>query len=243
MRVVIINLGGNQGKTTLALHFLQPRIGGCKILAVESVNQAPESLEVDVEKVRGEDFKKIYRELVVSNDLIVDVGASNVEAFLEGLSSFDCGYDEVDLFVIPVTQGAKEQKEAVMTALALSGLGVDADRIRLVFNRVKRAVDDEFPEVIAQARRHGCFAANLNCIVFENDIYADLSELGLSIDDACELAEHSMDRLKDEVRAASRDPGEFYTADKRLNVAKKARRTRDQLDAAFIELLGGDNAR
>lgn len=48
-------------------------------------------------------------ELVLNENIVVDVGASNAEAFFEGLSSFSQGYDEVDLFVIPVVPGVKEQ--------------------------------------------------------------------------------------------------------------------------------------
>lgn len=50
MRIAIVNLGGNQGKTTLAVNLFSPRMPEAKILAVETINAAGNDLGVDVEK-------------------------------------------------------------------------------------------------------------------------------------------------------------------------------------------------
>lgn len=107
MRIAIVNLGGNQGKTTLAVNLFSPRMPEAKILAVETINAAGNDLGVDVEKMRGDQFSRIYAELAATDDLILDVGASNIEDFLLGLETFEDGHDEVDLFVIPATPAKK----------------------------------------------------------------------------------------------------------------------------------------
>ncbi|WP_137823851.1 StbB family protein [Pseudomonas sp. D(2018)] len=238
MKVVVINFGGNLGKTTLSAYFLYPRLGGPKMIAVESINETAKEKGLEVDLIRGDRFKEIYRELVVNESVIVDVGASNVEGFLEGLSSFENGHDEVDLFLIPVTSGKKEQAESIKTALVLSLMGVKKERISLVFNRVERSVDEEFPETLRQCAIHNKFVANPKCRVFENDIYVDLGSLGLSVDEACDLNDHSLDQLKADLISGLGDPDQFLLADKRLSVAKRANKTRDQLDAAFQALVG-----
>lgn len=241
MKIVVINFGGNIGKTTLSAYFLYPRMGQPKMIAVESINETAEDKGLEVDLVRGDKFRDIYSELIVNDSVIVDVGASNVEGFLEGLSSYEDGHDAVDLFLIPVTSGVKEQTESVKTALVLSRMGVEKENIRLVFNRVKRSVEDEFSETLRNCSVYQNFIANPMCRIFENDIYVDLASLGMSVDDACVLADTSLQELKDELRNARKDPGLFRLAEIRMSVAKRAKKTRDQLDAAFEELVGGCN--
>ncbi len=238
MKIVVINFGGNIGKTTLSAYLLYPRLGQPKMIAVESINETAQEKGLEVDQIRGDKFKEIYRDLVVNESVIVDVGASNVEGFLEGLASFENGHDEVDLFLIPVTSGVKEQTESIKTALVLSRMGVERERIRLLFNRVKRSVEEEFPETLRQCAVHEKFKANPKCRIFENDIYVDLGSLGLSVDEACDLNDHSLAQLKADLKNGLGDPDRFWLAQRRLSVAKRANKTRDQLDAAFQALVG-----
>jgi len=111
MKLVVINFGGNIGKTTLSAYFLYPRLGQTKMIAVELINETAEEKGLEVDLVRGDKCRDIYRDLIINESVIVDVGASNVEGFLEGLSSYEVGHDAVDLFLIPVTSGVKEKTE------------------------------------------------------------------------------------------------------------------------------------
>jgi len=85
------------------------------------------------------------------------------------------------------------------------------------------------------------FLANPKCRIFENDIYVDLASLGMSVDDACFLADTSLPKLKEDLRNVRKDPDLFLLAEKRMSVAKRSKKTRDQLDAAFEELVGDCN--
>jgi len=238
MKIVVAGISGNLGKSTLAAHMLVPRMKNAKLLIVETINQDTTELVEVSEKIRGEEFKKIYMELVLNEEIVVDVGASNAEAFFEGLSSFSQGYDEVDFFIIPVVSGAKEQAESVLTARMLEAMGVEKNKIRIVFNRVKRSVEDEFAEILHQAIKLDCFIANPECMVFENDIYEDLSDLKLPLVDACSMAYNDLNALKTDLRRDAHDPAKFSLSMKKLNVAKKAINTSAQLDDAFNALLG-----
>ena len=83
--------------------------------------------------------------------------------------------------------------------------------------------------------------ANPKCRIFDNDIYVDLASLGMSVDEACFLADNSLPKLKADLIDVRKDPDLFMLAEKRMSVAKRAKKTRDQLDAAFEELVGDCN--
>ena len=237
MKIVVAGISGNLGKSTLAAHMLVPRMNNAKLIIVESINQDTKDLVGDSEKIRGEEFRRIYMELVLNEDLVVDVGASNAEAFFEGLSSFSRGYDEVDLFVIPTVPGAKEQAESILTARMLSAMGVEKNKIKIIFNRVKRSVEDEFPDILNAATALDCFVANPECMVFENDIYADLADLKLPLSEACILAANSLEKLKGDLKKFARDPDKYSLFVKKVCVAKKTQITFEQLDSAFQALF------
>lgn len=243
MKIIVAGIGGNVGKSTLAAHLLVPRMNNAKLLIVESINQDTKDLVGEFETVRGEKFKQIYLELVVNDDLVVDVGASNSEEFFAGLTSLNQGYDEVDFFLIPTVPGSKEQDESVLTARMLAAMGVEKNRIQIVFNRVKRSVEEEFPTVLHAVKEFNCFVANSDCMVFENDIYADLADLKMPLSEACVFAENNLQGLKADLRKVARFSEEYLHYAKLLNVAKKAVNTSVQLDDVFSALLGvGEDA-
>lgn len=237
MKIIVAGIGGNVGKSTLAAHLLVPRMNNAKLLIVESINQDTKDLVGEFETVRGEKFKQIYLELVVNDDLVVDVGASNSEEFFAGLTSLNQGHDEVDFFLIPAVPGSKEQDESVLTARMLAAMGVEKNRIQIVFNRVKRSVEEEFPTVLHAVKEFNCFVANPDCMVFENDIYADLADLKMPLSEACVYAEKNLQNLKADLRKVARFSEEYLHYAKLLNVAKKAANTSVQLDDVFSALL------
>jgi len=55
MKLAVINFSGNVGKTTVARHLLAPRIPGCQVVAVESIN-ADEAQPVTI---RGRQFAEL----------------------------------------------------------------------------------------------------------------------------------------------------------------------------------------
>lgn len=238
MKIIVAGIGGNVGKSTLAAHLLVPRMNNAKLLIVESINQDTKDLVGEFETVRGEKFKQIYLELVVNDDLVVDVGASNSEDFFAGLTSLNQGYDEVDFFLIPTVPGSKEQDESVLTARMLAAMGVEKNKIQIVFNRVKRSIEEEFPTVLHAVKEFDCFVANPDCMVFENDIYADLADLKMPLSEACVFAENNLQKLKADLKKVARFSGQYFHYAKLLNVAKKAANTSGQLDDAFSALLG-----
>lgn len=175
MKVVTINYTGTVGKTTLAANFLSPRMSGAPIYAVESINETAETLGLDVEKLRGNKFRELFKKLMLEDHAIIDVGASNVEDFMANLEGFDEAHEEIDFYMVPVTSGTKEQKETMTLISSLSAIGVPPEKIRVIFNRVERDVRAEFPIIFAYYDTSKSFWINERCAVFETELFDALS--------------------------------------------------------------------
>ena len=235
MRVTVINYCGTVGKTTVASHLLAPRIPNAAIYAVESVNETAAGLGLEVEQTRAERFGDLYKRLMVSESAIVDVGASNAEEFIERMMKFDGSHLEFDYFVVPVTSGAKEQKETIKTLQALAAVGAMRDRIRVLFNRVATDVSEEFPAVLGFAKESSSFVANPEAAIHENEVFDLLTTKRTTI--ASVLADNTdyrsllttLDREKEAEKVS------HYTD---MHVIKALARGVDrQLDAAFRALF------
>jgi hypothetical protein len=235
MRVSVINYCGNVGKTTVASHLLAPRMAKAEIYAVETVNETAADLGLVVDQIRGEQFRDLFKRLMVCEGAIVDVGASNAEEFLARMMKFDGSHLEFDYFVVPVTSGAREQKETIKTLKALAAVGVPRERIRVLFNRVENDVSAEFPAVLGFADQSSSVVANVEAAIYENEVFDLLTTKRTTI--ASVLADGtdyrallaSLDREK-EARNVS-----HYTD---MHVIKAlARGVNQQLDAAFRALV------
>ncbi len=78
MKLAVINYSGNVGKTTVARHLLAPRVPDCQVVAVESIN-ADDGQPVTI---RGRQFAQLQEFLQSVDNVVVDIGASNVEELL-----------------------------------------------------------------------------------------------------------------------------------------------------------------
>lgn len=182
MILAVLNWTGTVGKTTLAAHMLAPRMNNAMIYAIESINETAASLGVDVEKMKGNKFRDLFKKIMLEENAIIDVGASNIEEFMSNMVKFDDSHEEIDYFIVPVTSGTKEQKETIAMVDALAGIGIPAEKIRVVFNRVSADVADEFQYVLAFCKKEKTFTANPKCAIWETELFDALSVKGLSID-------------------------------------------------------------
>ena len=182
-KVAVLNYTGTVGKTTIAAHLLSPRMNDAPVFAIETVNETAEGLGLDVEKIRGERLTDLFKKLRTLDDAIIDVGASNVEAFLDGMVKFEDSHLEFDVFLIPVTSGTKEQKETISMIATLSDFGIPPDKIRVLFNRVDGDVTEEFGPILNFIKKEKTAIANPEAALFENELFDLLSIKKLSIGD------------------------------------------------------------
>ncbi|HCF2449046.1 TPA: hypothetical protein NIA45_006746 [Pseudomonas aeruginosa] len=236
MRAAVVNISGNEGKTTLSVNLLLPRMPGARIVSVETINSAGGELGAEVDQLRGEQFSRIYAELAAADDLVLDVGASNFEPFFNGLQQFEDGHDEIDLFVIPVTPSRKERTDAMKTAAILADLGVCGKKVAFVFNRTSDVAED-FADVLRFAEKTGTARAHLEAFVPESDLFSLLAEKKINIAQA--LSDET--DWKAQLKAASRsgDKKAFDKAADMVAIQKMSRAMDRQLQHVFNLLIAG----
>ena len=91
---------------------LRPRIEGSVHVAVETVNSDVTESE-GVILLKGRDFIAIQEEMQLNDRVIFDIGSSNAEEFLKGMSLYSGSIDDFDLFVIPATPDEKSKRDTI----------------------------------------------------------------------------------------------------------------------------------
>lgn len=100
MKLAVINFSGNVGKSTVSRHLLAPRLNDATVVPVESIN----SDGTDDETIRGRQFGELQEALALMPDAVVDVGASNVEDFINLMRQYHGSHEDYDLLSSPPYQ-------------------------------------------------------------------------------------------------------------------------------------------
>ncbi|MUK76551.1 StbB [Aliivibrio fischeri] len=172
MKIVVMNFSGNVGKSVIAQHLLKPRIKEAQLISVESIN----SNGINGETMRGAKFTQIMEFADEHGNVIIDVGASNVEDFMNQMRNNIGSHEDFDFFIVPVTSKAKQISDSISTLDALFELGVDKDRIKIVMNMVdiNDVINYEFKDIIQSAK--GIADFNPKAVIFENELFNRLNE-------------------------------------------------------------------
>lgn len=173
MNIAVINFSGNVGKTTVCRHLLMPRLPGAEIINVESINAdaAQEGA------IKGSQFGQLQDYLQSRRNVVVDVGASNVETLLKLMVKFHGSHEEFDYFVVPTVPAMKQQEDTIGTLVALSKVGIPAQKIRVVFNQLDDGceaieVERSFGPVLGFLRQNPSIATvDVRCAIETNEIF------------------------------------------------------------------------
>ncbi|WP_045395008.1 StbB family protein [Vibrio rotiferianus] len=130
MKICVINFSGNVGKSIVSQHLLKTRIKNSNIISVESIN----SDGTNDEKIKGKRFTDIMNRVLDAQSVIVDVGASNVEDFLQQMKKSIGSQDDFDYFVVPTIFKNKQITDTVATIDTLNEIGIEKERIKVIFN-------------------------------------------------------------------------------------------------------------
>lgn len=227
MKVVICSLAGSVGKTTITTHLLHPRMPEAKIYTVDTTNVTARDFGVDAEAFSGDEFSKIYKQIVRNDDLIIDVGGSKEgKEFLAGMDWMD-GQDEIDAFIIPSMPDDKDQKAAFKTIELLRAQNVDPSKIKVIFNGVKKNTVEEFDYLLGALVAHR-IPFSLDATIFHNEIYNILSSHGRSLDS---ILKDTTDYKK--IVRTSDDEDEVSTASDLMVAQKGAPRVNEVLETVY----------
>jgi hypothetical protein len=184
MKIAILNYCGTVGKTTLATNLFYPRLPeGGRFFSIESINTSADSVGVESTKMRGSKFDKLFDEIILEDDAVIDIGASNIEDFLNNMMSYQDGHELIDRYVIPVTHGEKEKSESIATIKALLDMGIEPQDIRIVLNRATVDYKEEF-SVIFNAAKMFKIPLDDRFVIRENDIFRLLQKSSRTIKEA-----------------------------------------------------------
>lgn len=175
MKIAVLNYSGNVGKTTIARDLLHYNLQDYDLVTIESINSDGKEHMI----IRGDDRDKIYTEILVNDDLILDIGSSNLESYLKSSEKEEDFIDAIDMFVIPVTPQKKQQADTIKTVRDVYSLG--ASNIHVIFNQV--AEDSEvsviFSDLISALNKLE-IKVNEDNFIFQHNLYSrghQLSEL------------------------------------------------------------------
>ena len=232
MKICVLNFSGNVGKSTVAAHLLQPRLKA-PVFSVESVNVDAQSDGVDVERLRGRQFADLQQRLMKLPDAIVDVGSSNIEEFLKLMQQYADSQEEFDWFVVPVVKDAKQQSDTINTVDALRGIGVPADKIRVLINKADTDDDlrHDFATVYAFCQT-GRATLPDRAVVYANDVFAGLKSLQMTIGDLDADTTDYRQKLRE-----ARDEAEQDAAIRMIALKRLAKTCNKNLDTAYEALF------
>lgn len=239
-RIVVISLSGNIGKTVLTRFMFEPRMPQASVYNVETINKDNKEKGV---VLSGRKFQQVLSELMsINTGAIVDVGASNVEEVLRDMSKMEGSHEDVDYFVIPVTPDEKPMREAVKTAHELCKMGVESEKIRVVFNKVQHAddIDMDFERLLYGMSNLG-IPVNKKACVLESNFYDNFANLNMTLD---ELINQDSSKIKERLNVLrqqhSLSKNEQQEQDNLVTVLsmhRLAKSTVRNLDRAFYEVF------
>lgn len=230
MKIAVMNFSGNVGKSTVAKHVLKPRMNDCDIITVESIN----SDDNGGDKIRGKQFGEMLEVMALMDDVVVDIGASNVEDLIQQMKQYRGSHEDFDFFVIPTTKAPKQQRDTLNTIDFLADMGVPAKKIRILFNMVEAndIPEREFSGLFEYHKEEKRFTLNPKAAVHESDIYGKLSKGELTIN---EILNDPTD-LKEQLKAATSQE-EKLRISKMIGIKRLAIGVKEELDDVFKALV------
>ncbi|MDR5785250.1 StbB family protein [Caballeronia sp. LP003] len=233
MKIAVLNYSGSVGKTVAAHYLLKPRMPKAAFFSVETINQSASDLGADqVSQLQGKRFGELLEALVLEDDAIIDVGASNIEPFFEAMSRFSDAEQEFDLYIVPVTPDQKAWQESLKTVEALASIGVHADKIRLLPNRISAAPTEEIPAVFNYVKKTKRAWIDQTAYLFESDIYGYLAAKRIGFDQLIDDGQDYRALAKSEA-----DPDKARDFARMYRWKKLAIPVRNNLNDAFSALV------
>ena len=165
-KVAVINFSGNVGKSSIARYLLAPRIG-CEVVSIESINDAGAANKSKA-VLRGQEIEELREFLISSESLVVDIGASNVEDFVGGLSEYSDGIDDFDYFIVPTVPALKQQEDTVATITQLVDMGIPNEKIIVIFNQFDKKggpLNRQYKKIFSANSKNTLCDINENAVV------------------------------------------------------------------------------
>ena len=196
MKIALINNSGNVGKTTIAREVLGVNMSNAVVIEVETHNAGNTKYERvfnEYHKISATEIEDLYARLVENEDVVLDIGASNILDFLRQLEQFAGLETLIDLFIVPSTKDAKQLQDTIKTINILMNLNISPDKIVVVANRVNPAEFERDFKILLNTQKELGFRFSKDLIIRETSVLKDLELFGKTLN---EIMNDDTDYLK-----------------------------------------------
>ncbi|WP_394213499.1 StbB family protein [Enterovibrio calviensis] len=231
LKIAVINNSGNVGKSTICDTLLRPRITNAEIIKIETIN----SDGTDDETLSASNLLKVQEKIDLTDIAIIDVGASNIEMFIENMQKSEGSHEDIDFFVIPTTPQNKQQVDTLATIKTLIYMGVPTDCIRVIFNMVEEnlSIEDQFQTILSDpiAKQLGINKQENQAVIPHNPVFDLMNTVGMKFDDLLNDGRDFRQLMKDAKTSEKRSILSVQRSGHRL-----AKGFNGKLDTAFSKL-------
>jgi hypothetical protein len=173
MKIAVLHSSGNVGKSTITKELIYPRLENPLIVEVETVNDSNinnAALNITKYDVESE-IENLYMQMLETENVIVDIGASNIQQFFTKVLDFEGFLTIFDYFVVPAVAGdMKITKDTIKTVTFLQSLGIEDEKIKVILNKVKSNPELEFDILL----KNSPVAINSQNHIKNTKLFADL---------------------------------------------------------------------
>ena len=198
-KIAVINYSGNVGKSVIVRHVLSPRMPDAEVISVETINSGLDKDEADT--LNAKQCRAIFTKVSMANQIIVDVGSSNAEQFIEQLKAIRGAQALFDLFVVPTVPFRKQMSDTIDTLIMLSALGVEPGNIKVVLNMSEPdTVREEFAALFTLFEESPLFVLDEKLMIPLCEVYDSAKGSNRTVYD---LARDDPDAWKAKIKSAS----------------------------------------
>ncbi|RZT91181.1 hypothetical protein EV681_4534 [Advenella incenata] len=225
MKIAVLNNSGNVGKSTIAKHLLMPRLTDSIIIPIETINDS----DIESPHFKGKNFKDVLVELAIHDNVVVDIGSSNIETTISEMRKLKGSHEDFDFYVVPTVPSQKQQIDTMQTIAQLLDIGIPANKIRIIFNMVDQdeTVESLFPKLATYCKELGL---QTESVIYQSDLFPMLKDL--SIREAAEMNETIKTKLK-----AETDTDEKRRLASLLAASRLAVGVEDNLNSVFQKVF------
>jgi len=141
------------GKSNLSRGLYQFLDESKVIVELETHNSSSSKFNVNVVKYDASNLKDMFFDLMKHKNSILDIGASVVDVFLVEIQKTPEILQMITNFIVPTVADTKQTSDTLKTLTTLKALGIPNDNIYVVFNRVKKNIDNEFAPIIKAMKK------------------------------------------------------------------------------------------
>lgn len=240
LKILVIHSTSMVGKSTTVASLLHPRLNSPRVFSVEKQNQDVGRFGIDVVRYRAPDFKKLIDDIIIEpRDLVVDVGASQYADIMKEFARVRGAINDFDVVIVPTTPDGRVQEETLGTIETLRKVGLQPDKLRVLFNRATLDEGDDldlqFEPVIAYLTVTPELYYHEDLVVHENPIHSDLRAEGLSFEEVAKDTTNYRKVVDEALRKAPKDQ-ETMRLIRRLSIQRAVASAQLDLDAPFRAL-------